>query len=401
MNVLFISNHDKVPGEKVGFNHPLYQIEEFLKLGYNVTYIVPSFNHFTKSQRKCSEHFHQENDRFKIVILKAVSYNKNISIKRFLSHFLFSLTVFKYVFKFKKIDVIFLALPSPFLDVVCVLLKKIFKAELYVDFRDLWPELFEVYLGGILKIISWPFIQMLYFNRNITFKNSSVITAVSHTYLEIAKRSNSNAFSDVVYLGYANELNENDANSLTIDDGSLNIVYAGSLSHNYDIECLLSVVKIIDENYPEHKLYFHIAGSGFYDKKIEKYAVIYSKRLKFYGKLDSINLNKLYNKCNISLCIYDSKSLISFPAKIFELIFKKLPIINSLKGEVGELIEKKRLGLNYVSGDTNSLLTQILVFYNNPKLLEEFKSNMSKCKNYYSKENQYSKFSLLLKNKIK
>lgn len=314
---------------------------------------------------------------------------------------MFSVSVFTYVIKIKKIDVIFLALPSPFLDIVCVFLKKIFKAELYVDFRDLWPELFEVYLTGFLKLISWPFIKLLYFNRYITFKNASVITAVSNTYLEIAKRSNPNALSDVVYLGYANEFIDSVGNSLKIVDGTLNVVYAGSLSHNYDVECLLSVVKRIDENYPEHKIFFHIAGSGFYDNKIEEYAAIYSKRLKFYGKLDSVNLNNLYNNCNISLCIYDNRTLISFPAKIFELICKNLPIINSLQGEVGDLIEKERLGLNYISGDDISLLSQILVFYNNPELLTEFKGNMNRCMDYYSKENQYSKFNFLLKNKIK
>ena len=50
MDVVFISNHDKLPSEKIGFNHPLYQIDEFLKLGCKVTYIVPSFNHFNKTR---------------------------------------------------------------------------------------------------------------------------------------------------------------------------------------------------------------------------------------------------------------------------------------------------------------------------------------------------------------
>lgn len=400
MDVVFISNHDKLPSEKIGFNHPLYQIDEFLKLGYNVTYIVPSFNHFNKTQRIYNENIYSINEKFKVVLIKSISYSGNISVKRFLSHFLFSVSVFKYVVKLKKIDIIFLALPSPFLDIVCVFLKKIFKAELYVDFRDLWPELFEVYLTGILKIISWPFIKLLYLNRYITFKNASVITAVSNTYLKIAKRSNPNALSDVVYLGYDENLNHDKICQNNIL-GTLNIIYAGSLSHNYDVECLLSVIKIIDENYSEYDILFHVAGNGFYSENIQKHAVIHNKKLKFYGKLERESLNDLYSKCNVSLCIYDSKTLISFPAKIFELMFKKLPIINSLKGEVGELIENKRIGLNYSAGDIDSLLTQILIFYKNRNLLVEYKNNMNECKDYYNKENQYSKFSLLIKSKIK
>ena len=40
-------------------------------------------------------------------------------------------------------------------------------------------------------------------------------------------------------------------------------------------------------------------------------------------------------------------------------------------------------------------------FYKNRNLLVEYKNNMNECKDYYSKENQYSKFSLLIKSKIK
>ena len=65
MNVLFISNHDTIPEEEIGFNHPLYQIEEFLKLGYNVTYIVPSFNHFNKTQRIHNENIYSVNEKFR------------------------------------------------------------------------------------------------------------------------------------------------------------------------------------------------------------------------------------------------------------------------------------------------------------------------------------------------
>jgi hypothetical protein len=401
MEVVFVSNHDKLPEEKIGFNHPLYQIDEFIKLGYNVTYIIPSFNHFNKSQRIYNENVYQQSDRFKIIILKALSYDRNIGIKRFLSHLLFSLSVFKHVLKFKKVDVIFLVLPSPFLDIVCVLLKKIFKSRLYVDFRDLWPELFEVYLKGFAKFLAWPFIQILYFNRKVTFKNANVITAVSDTYLKIAKKMNKNADSQVIYLGYADEFSDERSSKLKKDEDTLNIIYAGSLSHNYDIKCLLSVIELIDTNYRELKINFHIAGSGIFDKEVEECAISYSNRLQFYGKLDSQTLNKLYLKCDVSLCIYDSKTLISFPAKIFELIFKELPIINSLKGEVGELIEKQRLGLNYISGDVNSLLNQILTIYHHSELLHEFKNNLNKCKDFYSKENQYSKFNQLIKKNIK
>lgn len=396
--VLFISNHDKLPDENYGFNHHLYQINEFVRLGYSVTCLIPSFNHFTKTQRPVSNNYIEINPNFRVKVLSTVSYNSNLGARRFLSYLLFSIRVLIYGLKQKKIKVLFLVLPSPFLDLVCVLLKKKLKAKLVVDFRDLWPELFEKYLKGIKYIFAWPIIKMLYFNRSLTFKKADVITAVSQKYLKIATKNNKKAFAEVINLGF----DDNDPNffpNINKDKKeTLNVVYAGSLSHNYDVRCLLDVIRKIEENYSDKKIVFHIAGNGIFKQEFLEIQKEYINRVVYHGSLDKKSLYNLYNNMDVSLCIYHKDTLISFPAKLFELIFHNLPIVNSLEGEVNELIDSEEIGSNYIAGDVDSLLEAILSFYDDREKLDRFKNNMFKIKNDFSVKTQYTKFSKLISN---
>lgn len=396
--VLFISNHDKLPDEKHGFNHHLYQIDEFIKLGYKVTLVLPSFNHFTKSQRN-NNGILEINSNFRIKVLSTISYNSNISLRRFCSYFIFSVKVFWFGIKFKNIKIIFLVLPSPFLDLTCVLLKKKLNSKLIVDFRDLWPELFERYLTGFKKIISWPIVKALYFNRYLVFKNADIITAVSQKYLDIAIRSNRFAKSDIVHLGFDEKSTNFIDNINNKKDNKLNVIYAGSLSYNYDIICLLDVIKKIEADYFDFEIFFHIAGAGVFENQFKKLEHLYRNRVKFYGNLKKENLYVLYADVDVSLCIYDKNTLISFPAKLFELIHHQLPVINSLKGEVEELVLQKQIGINYEAGNSDSLLNSVLRLYNDKNELNQFRDNMRLVKKEYTSDVQYLKFSKLI-NKI-
>jgi hypothetical protein len=395
--ILFISNHDKLPDEKYGFNHHLYQIDEFIKLGCKVTYVVPSFNHFTKSHRKTDNDLVEINSNFRIKILPTISYDSNLGLRRFCSYFIFSLQVFWYGIKLKNIKVIFLVLPSPFLDLTCVLLKKKLNSKLIVDFRDLWPELFEKYLTGFRKIISWPIVKILYFNRRLVFKNADIITAVSQTYLDIAKKDNKFAQRNVIHLGFDEKSTNFSGELQKRKDNKLNVIYAGSLSYNYDINCLLDVIKKIEADYFDSEIFFHIAGSGVFENQFKELEQLYRHRIRFYGNLDKENLYSLYRDVDVSLCIYDKNTLISFPAKLFELIYHHLPIVNSLKGEVEKLVSLKEIGVNYEAGNSESLLNAILHLHINKDELKQIKLNMSLIKKEYSSDVQYSKFYKLIK----
>ena len=59
------------------------------------------------------------------------------------------------------------------------------------------------------------------------------------------------------------------------------------------------------------------------------------------------------------------------PDKFYDYTAAGLPIINSLKGEVGQIIEKERIGINYVAGSTTELFEAfVLLIFNHKKRTE-------------------------------
>ena len=65
----------------------------------------------------------------------------------------------------------------------------------------------------------------------------------------------------------------------------------------------------------------------------------------------------------------------TLPNKPFEYLSAGLPLISSLEGEMADLIEKHRLGLNYQPGDVAGLCRCIEKISGNPDLREDMSSN--------------------------
>ncbi len=83
----------------------------------------------------------------------------------------------------------------------------------------------------------------------------------------------------------------------------------------------------------------------------------------------------------------------SFPNKPFEYMAAALPILNSLKGELTQLIAEKNIGINYQAGDASSLADAIIFLYNNPQEISYIGNQGKKVfDNNFNSENIYLNF---------
>jgi glycosyltransferase involved in cell wall biosynthesis len=79
------------------------------------------------------------------------------------------------------------------------------------------------------------------------------------------------------------------------------------------------------------------------------------KSLVYVGRLSPQQLPGLYNQCEIGISAYGSVSTVAMPDKAYDYMAAGLPIVNSLKGELAELIEARQIGLPYLAGEPESL----------------------------------------------
>lgn len=62
----------------------------------------------------------------------------------------------------------------------------------------------------------------------------------------------------------------------------------------------------------------------------------------YLGKLKPESLSYLYNKSDVGLSIYTEISNVEMPDKFYDYTAAGLPVINSLKGEVGNIVKEKK-----------------------------------------------------------
>jgi glycosyltransferase involved in cell wall biosynthesis len=178
--------------------------------------------------------------------------------------------------------------------------------------------------------------------------------------------------------------------------GEIWAVFAGSLGPSYDIPTLLDMAKRLD-NSPLN-LRIIIAGDGPSKVEVENY--IADKRhssLHYVGKLAPEKLASLYRLCDIGLCAYSQRSNVEMPDKIYDYTAAGLPVINSLRGEVSEMIKERRIGLQYRAGDAEDLLTALKLLTSNRSLREEMAKNSITTGMVYDRHVQYAKLVELIK----
>ena len=95
--ILVIANFTKLPNEN-GNSRFTYILDLLDKENCDVELITSSFSHGEKKQRKNEDY----NVEYKITLIDEPGYKKNVSLKRFRSHYIFAKNVKKYLEKSKN-----------------------------------------------------------------------------------------------------------------------------------------------------------------------------------------------------------------------------------------------------------------------------------------------------------
>jgi len=348
MNIILVSQYF---GELESDNHgrfvPLYR---YLKnKGHDVKVITSNFIHHKKKfYKNCAI-----NDIF---FVSVPGYKKNVSIARLISILIFTKKlrkILKEVAKHYNPDVIYCGFPPCTPASVCIKIAKRFNIPLIVDVQDLWPE-------GL--IVAWPHkLPVFIFNaftlpwkifENYIFKKSNKIITVSMTFSERVSRVRTDTVP-FFYLGADFKVISED----DIKSRKKLVTYIGTLSYSYDVLTLIDAAYKIKCLFPE--VGFKIYGSGPSENFFREYNNRLGSVIDFCGHIPYQELEPMIKKAYIGVNPIIEKNATSMPNKVFQYFAGGVPVLNSLKGELGELIDKYNAGITYNAGDSKSLAEAI------------------------------------------
>ncbi|EJT6171573.1 glycosyltransferase family 4 protein [Clostridium perfringens] len=367
-DILMITHFTQVPWE-AGNGRFLYLLNMFDYKKVKVELVTTDFSHRTKEKRKKNN----ENLSYKLTYVEELGYKKNVSIKRFFSHYIFAKNLRKYLYNRKKPDVIYCSIPS--IDAAYYVTKYAKKnnIKLIIDIQDLWPEAFKMVFN--IPIISDIIFCPMNRKANFVYKNADKIIGVSETYINRALSVNNKIKEGLsVFLG--TDLKYFD--SLIKSDEKYNdftIVYIGTLGHSYNIKVIIDALEKIYLQYGK-KFNFLVMGDGPLKNDFIEYSKNKNINIEFTGRLEYEKMVIRLKKCHLAMNPIVDGSAGSIINKVGDYAAAGLPVINTQTCvEYKKLIEKYKFGFSCLNDDVDGIANKIYELYKDENLRKKLGEN--------------------------
>lgn len=372
--LVIVANFITLPFEN-GNSRFIYLANLIDKQKFDVEIITSDFFHSDKIKRKVSNELLKQFD-YKISLISEPEYKKNISIKRFYSHYIFAQNVKKYLEKIEKPDLLYVAVPS--LDVAKVVSEFADKnnIKLIVDVQDLWPEAFKMVLN--IPIISNMLFAPMEKTANKIYSRADEIVAVSDEYANrVAKVNKKFKHKLSVYLGTDLEFFDNckEKSRISKNKNIFEIAYTGTLGSSYDIKNVINAIKILQDK-EINNLKFSLFGNGPLKEEFEQYAKEKNINYEFTGRLDYEKMVERLANADIAVNPIKKCSGASIINKVGDYAAAGLPVINTQEcEEYKKLVDDYNIGFNIENNNPELMAEKILELYNNKTLREEMGKN--------------------------
>lgn len=317
-------------------------IDFYNKKGYEVTYIISDFDHYTKK-------------KYNIEIpnslqIKVPSYNKNLSVKRLISHLIFSKKLYKRLADIKP-DIVYCMFPPNSLLKEVARYKQMKKCKLIFDCYDMWPESFPY--NKYEKILKLPFHYWKRL-RDKYIDSADLLLCVS----EYGRKALSEIVNKVPIKVLEPSLNETDVIEYNSDiNKGYVFCYLGNVNHITDIELGTSLLSALAKH---TCVKIHFIGEGQNLNEFINNLTDSNIKIIRHGVIFDINeKNKIFSECNFGLNIPRKDIKSSLSLKSVEYMRAGLPYLNSGIGDNYMLVKENNLGLN-ISDNIDNTVKEIL-----------------------------------------
>ena len=319
-------------------------VNDYVKKGYDVIYVTSDFDHMTK-KRYCFNEYKNSKQ------LHVISYKKNLSISRILSHLMFSYKTF-YMLLACKPELVYVEVPNNSLVKSSAKYKKINNAEIIVDVFDMWPESMPVKTKNM--IVNWGFdIWRNFRNKNLKFADQIWIEC--DYYRELLSAQKINLPMETKYLKLKNA---ETSIEMKVSEEEIDLCYLGSINNIIDISL---IEKIVSEFAKNKRTRIHIIGDG--ERKDEFLDILKKNSIGIidHGKVYEIDkLQEIFDQCWFGINVLREDLAIGITMKSISYFRGGLPIINTVQGDTSRFVEECNIGINVDRHDVKSCVLRIL-----------------------------------------
>jgi glycosyltransferase involved in cell wall biosynthesis len=372
VNIWLVNPFDSLPGEQARAGRYAFFADMLSQAGHTVTWWTSAFSHRTKSYRSTRTWGGRLPNGVTVNILWAPAYYQNIDVRRLLNHFLWGRGFYKAACLTDiPPDVIIASSPPLYaanraLDIACRR-----NAQVIIDVQDLWPETFVIAFPPPMRGLGMTLLRPLTALEDANFRQANGLIAISQTLLNRALATDQEKkVRGVIPLGVDVTVYDHAAR---IGGGSWQkqgdefwAAYIGTVGGTYDIGTILQAARLLVKDEPNIK--FFIAGGGpLLQASREKAQHWGMSNVTFTGFLPLDTLAQLLVQADVGLNAIAAGTVSGFQGKVFDYLAAGLPVISSVKGELGTFIQQQGVGASYEAGQAESLRDAILTLYRDPE----------------------------------
>lgn len=304
-------------------------IEYFQEKGFDVQYLITDFNHFSKLTYKvdygCSKQLH------------VLPYSKNISLRRLMSHIIFSRKVMREINK-EKPDLIYCVIPpNSLVKQLGFYRMKHGYCKLVLDLYDEWPESFPISNPNFVIKTAFRYWASL---RDRYIRYADLLISVSKSGKDDIYnkfKMNAKVLMPTVAVGKLPDYSFNVQNCFSF-------CYLGHVNYITDMDLGTAILGGIARR---KSIELHIIGEGQNkDIWVEKLTQIGVKVICHGVVFDDDKKREIFAQCNMGLNIPRPEIKSTMALKSVEYMRYGLPFINSGLGDNEEMVRKYRIGIN-------------------------------------------------------
>ncbi len=280
------------------------------------------------------------------------------------------LAMIKGVFIQGSFDKIFVYMPSPItVGFPGVLMKNVKKAPLYFWVQDLWPHSVTAAGGMKNKFV----IQSLESITRWVYKNSDRVLIQSEAFRALIKEQNVSNDKIIYYPNSVEKLFkvvEPREEIIQMMPKGFKIMFAGNIGESQDFETIVETAKILAVKYPDIK--WIILGDGrkrsFLESRILELGLV--SQIFLLGSFPVEHMPEFFACADCLLVSLKEDYIFSLtiPSKVQSYLACGKPILASLNGEGGRIIQEAKAGIVVEAENPVKLAKSVIELYNLPEI---------------------------------
>jgi len=347
---------------------------ELIEKGHSIVWWASTFSHQEKKLIYDYDVEIKVRPQFKLKLLYAGKYSKNISVKRYLHHYLLGKSFEKHSVLQPPPDIIVCSFPLIDLAYKAVFYANRNNIPIIVDVRDLWPDTFINKIPCFARKIAKLVFSRDFVKTKELLRNADGLAAISQGCLNWALRNANRPESindRVFYPAYSEDnLPANRGSEffqrfkVSVQDKII-FTFIGSFGYSYELRLICDVAQKLMYS-KKNNIHFVLAGNGQQYKTIARRI----QRLSNVSLLGWLNKYEIYDLLRLSnIGLVPCRSVVdAMPNKLAEYFSAGLPILSSLEGEMQKIISDYNVGYSYKPGDEEAFCRLVMKLFADPKL---------------------------------